>query len=301
MTGDADEAEPSAREKRVEFSQGAGGRRDVDLSLSRCGERTIEEPASVAAAAVCRVDEESGDLQPPIRLRHRQDDADHRTAFGAGNGSPLGFSGDSCEAAFEPQLGARVRGGEVAEHPSDVVHVFGGEHGMSMRTRSIGLMALTLAPLLRDAGVDPAEAIVIRHAYVTLHENTGSRGLHAKSTDAEVFAYTSNQGVDGFPDVPPRYWVVFIKEGGSEARLWSVVENHGEVGGDGVRREFGIERTNLMSDLAGRLVIRWRAPRSWWIWGATAESYPVSGIADAEPIPFPASTALSSATPSCRR
>ena len=148
-------------------------------------------------------------------------------------------------------------------------------------------MALTLAPLLRDAGIDPADAIVIRHAYVALHESTGSQGLHPNSTDAEVLAYTSNQGVDGFPATPPRYWVVFIKEGGSEARLWSVVENHGEVGGDGVRREFGIERTNLMPELAGRLVIRWSAPRRWWMRATTALTYPVTGIADAEPIPFP--------------
>lgn len=153
-------------------------------------------------------------------------------------------------------------------------------------------MALTLAPLLIDAGIDPAETIVIRHAYVPFHENTGIRGIHPNSTDTDVLAYTSNQGVVGFPARPPRYWVVFIKEGGNEARLWSVVENHGEVGGDGSRREFALSQTDLMDDLRSRLVIRWNAPRSWWMRAVTAGPYPVTGIADAEPIPFPGFDAL---------
>lgn len=148
-------------------------------------------------------------------------------------------------------------------------------------------MPLTLAPLLLDAGIDLADAIVIRHAYVALHENTGVRGIHPDSTDDEVLAYTSNQGVKGFPANPPRHWVVFVKEGGSQARLWGVVENHGEVGGDGTRRQFSVAPTELMADLAGRLVIDWNAPRSWWMRATTASMYPVFGIADAEPIPFP--------------
>lgn len=148
-------------------------------------------------------------------------------------------------------------------------------------------MTLTLDTLLKLAGIDSAEAIVIRHAYVALHEDTGYRGIHPNSTDAEVLAYTSNQSVNGFTDCPPRYWVVFIKEGSTEARLWSVVENYGEVGSDGVRREFAVARTDLMGDLAGRLVVRWSAPRRWWMRAATAGTYPVTGIADAEPIPFP--------------
>ena len=42
-----------------------------------------------------------------------------------------------------------------------------------------------------------------------------------------------------------------------------------------------------MADLRGRLVIGWRSPRSWWMRASTAASYPVMGIADAEPVPFP--------------
>jgi len=90
---------------------------------------------------------------------------------------------------------------------------------------------LTLSPVLLDAGIYPASALVIRHAYVREHEDSGLPGIHADSTDAEIIAYTRNQSADTkrFPAVPARYWVVFIKEGGDQARLWSVVENRGEV------------------------------------------------------------------------
>ncbi|WP_244630830.1 MULTISPECIES: hypothetical protein [unclassified Microbacterium] len=42
--------------------------------------------------------------------------------------------------------------------------------------------------------------------------------------DAEILAYTRNQRVTGFPAAPPRLWALFIKEGGGEARLWSVLQ-----------------------------------------------------------------------------
>lgn len=148
-------------------------------------------------------------------------------------------------------------------------------------------MALTLGPILRDAGIDPSDALVIRHAYVKEHWD-GFRGLHADSTDSEILDYTSGYGVNGsFPVAPPRYWIVFIKEGGSHARLWSVVENRGEVSNDGVLRRFDVTESDHMAELRKRLVIGWRSPRTWWMRGATAASYPVDSIADAEPIPFP--------------
>lgn len=148
-------------------------------------------------------------------------------------------------------------------------------------------MPLTLGPLLRDADIDPSDVIVIRHAYVREHED-GFRGLHADSTDTEILDYTSGYSSSGpFPAVPPRYWVVFIKEGGNQARLWSVVENHGEISDDGVVRRFDVSESAHLSDLRKRLVLGWRSPRSWWMRGSTAAGYPVDGIADAEPIPFP--------------
>lgn len=150
-------------------------------------------------------------------------------------------------------------------------------------------MTLTFGPLLLDAGIDPASAIVIRHAYVREHADSGLRGIHADSTDAEILAYTQNQSAStrSFPAVPPRLWIVFIREGGDQARLWSVTENRGEVSNDGVRRVFDVIQSDHMADLRNRLVIGWRSPRTWWMNGKTAATYPVVGIADAEPIPFP--------------
>lgn len=40
-------------------------------------------------------------------------------------------------------------------------------------------MTLTLDPILRSAGIDPADAQVIRHAYVREHEDTGLQGIYA--------------------------------------------------------------------------------------------------------------------------
>lgn len=148
-------------------------------------------------------------------------------------------------------------------------------------------MVLTLEPILRDAGIPPEEAIAIRHAFVDVHTD-GFHGIHADSSDAEVLDYTRGYSLTGpFPAVPPKYWVVFIKEGGDQARLWSVVENRGELPADGVLRRFDIVQTEHMDELRKRLVIGWRSPRTWWMRGTTAARYPVDSIADAEPIPFP--------------
>lgn len=49
-----------------------------------------------------------------------------------------------------------------------------------------GLLCMTLEPILRSAGIDPSDALVIRHAYVKEHEDTGLQGIHADSTDDEI-------------------------------------------------------------------------------------------------------------------
>lgn len=150
-------------------------------------------------------------------------------------------------------------------------------------------MTLTLEPILRSAGIDPANALVIRHAYVREHEDSGRHGIHADSTDEEILQYTREQSTDPrrFPTMPPRIWIVFIREGGDRARLWSVLENHGETSNDGSRRVFDLVESGFMADLANRLVIGWRSPRAWWLKGPTAAGYPVMEIADAQPVPFP--------------
>lgn len=150
-------------------------------------------------------------------------------------------------------------------------------------------MTLTVGPVLLDAGIALSDALVLRHAYVQEHGDSGLPGLHANSSDEEIMAYTRNQSASSrrFPSDPPRYWVVFIREGGDQARLWAVVENRGEISNDGLRRIFDLVKSDHMADLRGRLVIGWRSPRTWWMRAVTAASYPVAAIADAEPIKFP--------------
>ena len=150
-------------------------------------------------------------------------------------------------------------------------------------------MTLTLGPILQSAGIDPGNALVIRHAYVREHEDTGLQGIHADSTDEEILRYTSEQSAKPriFPVAPPRIWVVFVREGGDRARLWSVLENRGETRSDGVLRTFNLAVSEHMADLRNRLVIGWRSPRTWRLNGTTAAGYPVMEIADAEPVPFP--------------
>lgn len=155
-------------------------------------------------------------------------------------------------------------------------------------------MTLTFDSILHSAGIDPGEAHVIRHAYVREHDDRGLPGIHADSTDAEILQYTSEQSARPriFPTAPPRIWVVFIREGGDRARLWSVLENRGETSNDGTLRTFDLVASEQMADLRNRLVIGWRSPRTWRINATTAAGYPVMEIADAEPIPFPGFDAL---------
>ncbi|QIK84067.1 GIY-YIG nuclease family protein [Sanguibacter sp. HDW7] len=150
-------------------------------------------------------------------------------------------------------------------------------------------MALTLDAILRNDGIDPADTQAIRHAFVREHEDLGLPGLHADSTDDEILSYRLRQSAapGRFPAVPPRLWVVFIREGGDRARLWSVLENRGELSDDGVLRTFDLVVSDHLAELRNRLVIGWRSPRAWRLTGLTAASYPVVEIADARPVPFP--------------
>ena len=150
-------------------------------------------------------------------------------------------------------------------------------------------MALTLEPLLLSAGIDPRTTLAIRHAYVIEPEGSGLKGLHADSTAEEILYYTSRQSSStrSFPAAPPKTWLVFIPEGGDRARLWAVVTNKGELPREGEIRAFDLEVSDEMADLRDRLVIGWKAARSWKINGTTAAGYPVLEIADSRPIAFP--------------
>lgn len=147
----------------------------------------------------------------------------------------------------------------------------------------------TLGDALAKAGLPLAETMVIRHAYVKIHKD-GFPGINADSTFDQVLSYTSTQSRDTkvFKAKPARYWVIFLPDLGTRARLWAVVENVGEIPNDGPLREFDLRvLPEALSDLAGRLVIRWASPRAWWVNGTTGQKYPVIEVADAEPEQFP--------------
>lgn len=150
-------------------------------------------------------------------------------------------------------------------------------------------MTLTFEAIIRSAGVDPAELLAIRHAFVRVHEDSGMPGIHADSTNEEILAYTSRQSANPrvFPANPPKLWAVFVPEGGARARLWSVLKNRGEVANDGIERSFDLVESAHLVDLRDRLVIGWRSPRAWHLKGTTVADYPVLEIADAKPVPFP--------------
>lgn len=149
-------------------------------------------------------------------------------------------------------------------------------------------MTLTLGHIMLSSGIDPQDALVIRHAYVREHGD-GSSGIHADSSDTEIWAYTHEQSSNPriFPAAPPRTWIVCLPEGGDRARLWSVMINEGEASNDGTRRTFQLSPSDQLVDLNNRLVIGWRSPRTWNLKGTTAAEYPVMEIADAVPVPFP--------------
>lgn len=146
-------------------------------------------------------------------------------------------------------------------------------------------MTLTLGTVLAAEDIDPRNAVVIRHAYV-VHAD-GTPGIHADSTEEEILRYTSAQAVGSFPRTPTDRWLVFLPESGRRARFWGVIRNHGEVANDGSIRTFNLERTDLLQEYVGRLVIGWAAPLAWYVHGTTASAYPVRELADAAAPRFP--------------
>ncbi|MEU1551038.1 GIY-YIG nuclease family protein [Nocardia sp. NPDC005745] len=61
------------------------------------------------------------------------------------------------------------------------------------------------------------------------------------------------------------------------------VREHQDTGMPGIHADSSDEEIHL----SNRLVIGWRSPRTWRLNGPTAAGYPVTEIADAQPVPFP--------------
>lgn len=150
-------------------------------------------------------------------------------------------------------------------------------------------MTLTLGTIFRGAGIDPNAAQAIRHAHVREHEDTELQGIHADSSAREILRYASEQSAAQrvFPLVPSPMWTVFVREGGDRARLWSAVENRGEISNDGTLPTFDLAVSEHMAALRNRFVIGWKSPRAWRLNAPTAANYPVMEIADVDPVPFP--------------
>ncbi|WP_247826753.1 GIY-YIG nuclease family protein [Arthrobacter antioxidans] len=145
---------------------------------------------------------------------------------------------------------------------------------------------LDLGHLLRAAGVDPDDVVVIRHT---------ARGLSADNAVAwgeSLRDYTRTQGRrhSKLPKVPPRMWLVFLGTTGLLGRFITAYENHGEIESEGtdVQRFFDLTPSDVFSAHKDRLVIEWTAdPVNWAKVGEQAENVPVIEIADRAQVPFP--------------
>lgn len=145
---------------------------------------------------------------------------------------------------------------------------------------------LRLSHVLAATGIDPTDVVVLRHTFT-------SDGLRTADdlTPSKIFDYTRRQVVDNkLGKQPPRYWLVFMADGGRRSRLLVAYENHGEVVAerDGPSRYFDLQPVELLSSLIGRLVIEWSKDTVNWAKTATsAAAFPVVEIADPEVVLFP--------------
>ncbi|WP_422936270.1 hypothetical protein [Sinomonas sp. P47F7] len=75
----------------------------------------------------------------------------------------------------------------------------------------------------------------------------------------KLLAYTRAQGTRRFPADPPRYWAVFLADGGRRTRLHCVFENRGEVRIERTNtyRYYDLRPSSFLAPLADRLVIEW--------------------------------------------
>jgi len=147
---------------------------------------------------------------------------------------------------------------------------------------------VSLADLLAAAGVsDLAEVLIIRHTFGNSAEPT-----NALSDPTVVRAYTREQklkpGAIGV--VPARNWLVFTADGGQRSRLYATYDNRGEVIAEQteIHRFFDLQKSDLLEQLCGRLVVDWGADTiNWAKPGRAASQIRVVEIAGPQLVPFP--------------
>src|SRR5690349_21320077 len=152
---------------------------------------------------------------------------------------------------------------------------------MNMDISPIG--ELRLGHLLTSCGVEPADALVMRHTYDDTWLRRG---------DVSVKTMLAKAGLQKlrFGSQQPALWINFIADGGRRARFCGVFENHGELvkKRDSDWKYFDLRESTLMSSLSGRLVVEW--PDNTIVWrrkGSDAATFPVLEIADPRAVPFP--------------
>lgn len=145
---------------------------------------------------------------------------------------------------------------------------------------------LRLGHVLAATGIDLTDVVLLRHTLTP----DGLRTADDLS-QSKVLDYTRRQVVDNkLGKQPPRYWLVFMADGGRRSRLLVAYKNHGEVVAerDGPSRYFDLQPVELLSSLIGRLVIEWSKDTVNWAKTATsAAAFPVVEIADPEVVLFP--------------
>ncbi|WP_211229567.1 GIY-YIG nuclease family protein [Nakamurella lactea] len=128
--------------------------------------------------------------------------------------------------------------------------------------------------------------VILRHTYT----DDGLRASGDLTVD-NVLDYTRRQEhKNKLGKNPPRHWLVFMADGRRRSRFLVAYENHGEVPGERTEtvRCFDLRPSDVLSVLAGRLVIEWSGDTVNWAKTADRASvFPVAEIADPEVVPFP--------------
>jgi hypothetical protein len=139
---------------------------------------------------------------------------------------------------------------------------------------------LTLGSILAAAQLDQDDVLLIRHPLS--HANA-----RLAYESGQLIPYTSAQGAS-FP-TQHRYWLTFVGEEGTSARLVACYENVGHrLASDQWGKQFDLVESDVLADLIGRLVIDWGAgARSWRQRGVMAPLKPVLSILEREVRPFP--------------
>jgi len=146
---------------------------------------------------------------------------------------------------------------------------------------------LTLGDLLHVAGIEATDVLMIRHTYTA--DGIISR---AEATRDVVLAYTRVQDLKPgkIPAEPPRWWLIFMAEGGRRCRLLTVFDNAGEAVDErtDTHRSFHLRQSDALASLQGRLLIEWSKDAvNWAKRGPAGARFPVIEVADPQVVEFP--------------